>query len=123
MRSAPAPQPLARFQAVTRQQRVGRAVDVEKLVEPDHLVRANWELVGQRDLQRSTAEVGSVEGVAGRPPFDPRLLINLWVYAYSEKVSSAREVERRCAYPPAYQWLRGCTIVNHHQNVNENTAC
>jgi len=39
-----------------------------------------------------------VEGRSGRPPLDPRLLICLWIYAYSEKVSSAREVARRCGY-------------------------
>lgn len=110
----PAPERQPRFQPVNRQQMMWRPVDVEKLVEPDHLVRAIWELVGQLDLQRYTAEVGSVEGAAGRPALDPRLLISLWVYAYSEKVSSAREVERRCAYHPAYQWLTGMQEVNHH---------
>jgi hypothetical protein len=29
-------------------------------------------------------------------------------------VSSAREVARRCEYHPAYQWLTGCEVVNHH---------
>jgi transposase len=114
--SAPQPPPerAPRFQPVNRNQLVLRTVDVDRLVEPDHLVRAIWELVGQLDLKRYTAQVGSVEGVAGRPAYDPRLLISLWVYAYSEKVSSAREVERRCSYHPAYQWLTGCEIVNHH---------
>jgi transposase len=41
-------------------------------------------------------------------------LIALWVYAYSEKVSGAREIERRCGYPPADQWLTGCEVINHH---------
>jgi hypothetical protein len=55
-----------------------------------------------------------VEGEAGRPAYDPWLLISLWIYAYSEGVSSAREVARRCEYHPAYQWLTGCEGVNHH---------
>jgi Transposase DDE domain/Transposase domain (DUF772) len=29
-------------------------------------------------------------------------------------VSSAREVERRCEYHPAYQWLAGCEVINRH---------
>lgn len=110
---APAPEPAPRFPAVNRNQLMGRAVDVEKRVEADHLARAIGEWVGQLDLQRYTAEVGWVEGGAGRPSFEPRLLISLWVYAYREKVSSAREVERRCAYHPAYPWLTGCQIVNY----------
>jgi Transposase domain (DUF772) len=43
-----------------------------------------------------------------------KLFISLWVFAYSEGVSSAREVERRCTYHPAYQWLTGCEAINHH---------
>jgi transposase len=99
---------------VNRKQLLWRPVEVEKLVEADHLVRAIWELVGQLNLESYTVEVKSVEGAAGRPAIDPRLLISLWVYAYSEQVSSAREVERRCAYHPAYQWLTGMQEVNHH---------
>ncbi len=112
--SAAAPQAPPRFQPVNRQQMMWRAVDVERLVEPDHLVRAIWEMSGRLDLTAYTAVVRAVEGEAGRPPIDPRLLICLWIYAYSEKVSSAREVTRRCAYHPAYQWLTGCEIINYH---------
>jgi transposase len=111
---APAPKGRARFQPVNRQQMILRPVEVDRLVEPDHLVRAIWEMTGRLDLTAYTEEVRAVEGVAGRTPYDPRLLISLWVYAYSEKVSSAREVARRCEYHPAYQWLTGCEVVNYH---------
>lgn len=104
----------ARLKPVNRNQFLLRTVDVDKLIERDHLVRAIWELAGRLDLKSFTADVRSLEGVAGRPAFDPRLLISLWVYAYSEGVSSAREVERHCAYHPAYQWLTGCEVINHH---------
>jgi transposase len=111
---APGPERTPRFQLVNRNQFLWHAVDVEKLVETDHLVRAIWELAGQLDLSRFSADVKAVDGVAGRPAYDPRLLISLWVYAYSQRVSSAREIERRCAYDPAYQWLTGMQEVNHH---------
>jgi transposase len=110
----PAPKGPPRFQAVNRQQMVWRSVDVERLVEPEHVVRAIWELVGRLDLTAFAAEVRAVEGRAGRTPYDPHLLISLWIFAYSQGISSAREVERRCAYHPAYQWLTGCEIVNYH---------
>ena len=51
-RREPAPQPPARFQPVNRQQMVWRAVDVEQLLEPDHLARAIWEMTGRLDLTR-----------------------------------------------------------------------
>jgi transposase len=112
--SQPERPPEPRFQPINRSQLLLRPVEVEKLVRPDHLVRAIWELVGQLDLTSYTAEVKAVEGVAGRPPYHPRLLISLWIYAYSQSVGSAREVERRCEYDPAFQWLTAMEVVNHH---------
>ena len=53
-----------------------RAVDIEQLVEEDHEVRAIWELVGLLDLSRYYEDIKALEGVAGREPIDPRLLIN-----------------------------------------------
>jgi transposase len=116
--SEPEPQPPPRLQPVNRNPLRWHAVDVEKLVGPDHLVRALWELVGPLDLKGYTAEVESVEGVAGRPAYDPRLLISLWIYAYSQKEGSARGVERRCEYDPAFQWLTGMQVVNYHPSAD-----
>jgi transposase len=91
-----------------------RSVDVEKLVEGDHPVRAIWELVGHLDLEPFYAQIEAVEGVAGRPVWDPQLLISLWIYAYQEGVSSAREISRLCEYHPGYQWLAAMEVVNYH---------
>jgi len=41
------------------------------------------------------------------------LLISLWLYAYSQGVSSAREIARRCEYEPPFQWLCGLQPVSH----------
>lgn len=103
-----------RVQVVDRAQTMLRLVDVEQLVGEDHSVRAIWELVGQLDLREYYQEIKAVEGVAGREALDPRLLISLWLYAYSDGVSSAREVARLCAHEPAYQWLCGLQQINHH---------
>ena len=55
-----------RLKAVNRQQMVLRAVDVEKLIEPDHAARAIWELVGRLDLRGFRAEIESEMGRARR---------------------------------------------------------
>ena len=89
-------------------------LDVERLIEDDHLARAIWELTGRLDLVGFTTDIRSVEGAAGRPAYDPRLLICLWVYACSRGIGSAREVARRCEHDPAFRWLTGLTLVNHH---------
>jgi transposase len=99
---------------VNRQQLLLRSVDVEKLVEEDHSVRAIWGLVDGADLEPFYGTIEAVEGEAGCSAWDPRVLISLWIYAYSRAVSSAREISRLCGYDPAYQWLTGLEVINHH---------
>jgi transposase len=106
--------PNARIKFVNRNQLMLRSCDVEKLVDDDHPVRAIWEFVGRMDLQRFYSSVGSIEGQAGRAAWDPKLLICLWVYAYSQGIASAREIERRFDFDPAFQWLAGLEVINHH---------
>ncbi len=106
--------PRVRRKEINRQQLLLRPVEVERLVDLDHPVRAIWELVGRLNLEPFYVEIESVEGVAGRPVWDPRLLISLWIYAYKDGVSSAREIARLCEYHPAYQWLTGLEVVNYH---------
>ena len=110
---APAAPGKPRCKPVNRAQMTWAAMDVERLVPPDHLLRAIWELVGRLDLSHFQADTKAVEGVAGCSPYDPRLLISLWVLAYSDAVGSAREVARRCEYHPAYQWLTGMREISH----------
>jgi transposase len=104
----------ARVKPIDRRQLLLRPVDVEGLVAAEHPVRAIWELVGQLDLSGFYEAIEAVEGEAGRPAIDPRLLISLWIYAYSRGVNSAREVARLCGHDPAFQWLTGMEEINYH---------
>jgi transposase len=103
-----------RFEPINREQMVMRAVDVERLVDQDHPVRAIWEFVGRLDLSGFCEQIRAVEGGCGRPAHHPRLMVCLWVYAYSRGEGSAREIARLCEYDPAFQWLTGMKVVNHH---------
>jgi hypothetical protein len=40
--------------------------------------------------------------------------VSLWVYSYSQSVSSARAIERLCEHHPAYQWLTGMQSISAH---------
>ena len=111
-----------RCKVVERNQLFFRPVDVEKLVGPTHRVRAIWAFVGGLDLSGFYASVEAVEGQAGRPVWDPRVLLSLWVYAYSNGVNSAREIAQRCEYHPAYQWLTGMEVVNYHSLADFRVA-
>lgn len=120
--TVPAP-PQPRVQAINRQQMVLRPVAVDQLIAEDHPARALWELVGQRDLSQFYAEIKAVEGTAGGEPVDPWWLISLWIYAYSEKISSAREIQRRCEQlEPGFSWLTGLRVINHHTLSDFRTA-
>jgi transposase len=106
--------PLPRFEPIDRQQVVLEPLDIEQLIPEGHAARSIWELLGRLDLRRFVGEVKSVEGHAGRNLWEPRLLIAMWTYAYSRGISSAREIERQCAYEPGLRWLTGLQVVNHH---------
>lgn len=103
-----------RVQYVDRNQMVMECVDIERLVEKDHPVRAIWELIGDLNLDRFNASIKSVQGVAGREAIAPRVLISLIAYAYSIGSGSAREMSRLCKYHPAFRWLTGLKRINHH---------
>ncbi len=103
-----------RFEPIDRQQIVLEPLDIEQLIPQEHAARNVWEILGRLDLSRFLGEVKSVEGHAGRNLWEPRLLIAIWIYAYSRGISSAREIERQCAYEPALRWLTGLKVVNHH---------
>jgi len=110
-----APKPARpRVQPVNRTQLTWARVDLEGLIEQNHPARAIWAFVEQLNLEPFYGPIEAVEGVAGRTPWDPRLRVSIWIYAYSRGISSAREIERRCGYEPAFQWLCGLEPINHH---------
>jgi transposase len=123
--SLPMPQPAPRapkLKPLDRSQGLLRPVIVEELVGPDHKVRAIWDLTGALDLSGFSEKIKSREGSAGSPAWDPRLLISVWLYCYSEQVSSAREISRLMEYEPGLMWLSGLGEVNHHRLAEFRTA-
>lgn len=103
-----------KLQSIDRSQTMFANIYVEELIPADHKARAIWDLVGRLDLSRFTAALRTTTGCAGRPAWDPRLMVSLWVYAYSEGISSAREIERQMQWEPGMQWLGGLHEINHH---------
>jgi transposase len=111
---APKPEPTKRLKPIDRSQCFWGAIDIEKLIEKDHPARGIWAMVNQLDLTRLEEKIKAVEGRAGQSSLDPRLLMSLWIYAYSEGISAARELSRMCEYEPGCQWLTGMQPVNYH---------
>lgn len=103
-----------KYRSVDRNQKTMSIVDVEELIGEDHKARAVWALMGQMDLSKFGDQVKSKEGEAGRPAWEPRLLCSVWLYGYSEGITSARELERVMEQEPGLKWLMGLTSINHH---------
>ena len=104
-----------KLKAIDREQGLLRVVIVDELVGEHHKVRAIWDLTGELDLSAYHSKIRSKEGKAGSPAWDPRLLLSVWLYAYSEHVTSAREVARLMEYEPGLMWLSGLGEVNYHK--------
>jgi transposase len=104
---------IPRLASIDRSQLVLHTVDVEGLIDDDHCVRSIWALVSRIDLGLYHAKIAAVEGSAGRDHTAPQLLISLWLYAYSQGISSARELARRSAFDPGLQWLCGLRPISH----------
>lgn len=121
----PAPEPTPRapkLKPIDRSQGLLRPVIVDELVGPEHKVRAIWDLTGALDLSGFSEKIKSREGAAGSPAWAPRLLVSVWLYSYSEQVSSAREISRLMEYEPGLMWLSGLGEVNHHTLSEFRTA-
>jgi transposase len=106
--------PPPKIRPVDRNQAVLRPTHVDELIEEEHPARGIWGFVSRLDLHTFYDAIASVEGEAGRSAFDPRMLISVWVYAYSRGMGSAREISRLCETDPAFEWLTGFQSINPH---------
>jgi transposase len=120
--AAPVDSPRPRLREMNRAQLEWRPVDLEALLPDDHPARIVWEYVAGLDLTAVYAQIQAVEGHAGRPATEPRLLLALWLLATLDGVGSARALARLCEAHAAYQWLCGGVSVNYHTLAEFRTA-
>jgi len=105
---------MARVRRAVRNQVEWVARDLDSLLPPDHPARAMWDLLEQLDLDAFYADIQAVLDRPGQPATDPQVLVALWVYATTEGVSSARQLDRLTREHDAYRWLRGGVPLNYH---------
>ena len=102
-----------KIKRIDRRQSAFVQLDVENLVNADDKVRAVWDLTGRMDFGGLLKRIVSREGAAGQAHEDPRLLVSIWVWAYSEGISSSRQIEHLMAHEPALMWLSGLRTISH----------
>ena len=103
-----------KYISINREQMRWMHVDLDQLIPAEHKMRAIWDLTGTLDLKAFEQHTKSKEGEPGRPGWPPRLLVSVWLFGYSEGITSARALSRRIEFEPALQWLTGLEQINHH---------
>jgi transposase len=103
-----------RFRRPDRSQVRMMPLSLEETIPAGHHVRVLWEVVERLDLSKFAEGLKVCEGQAGRSATDVGLLVALWLYAATQGVGSARELERLCEDHAAYRWLCGGVRVNYH---------
>jgi transposase len=103
-----------RIEIANRQQVSLRMASLDELIPEDHRARIVWEMAQKYDLSSFYEAIDAIEGEAGRPAIDPRLLLSVWLYGTLEGVGSARALARLCQEHLVYQWLLGGVSVNYH---------
>ena len=100
-----------RFRGVDRDQQFLLPVDMREWLPDDHVV---WALLGVVDsLDISALEARYALGGAGRQAYDPRMLLALLIYAYSDGIRSSRQIERLCRTDVAMRVITGMQVPDH----------
>lgn len=123
--AADSPAPAAgrpRCQRPQRRQVEFQPFSLDELLPADHDARAVWEYVQGVDLSDLYAAIRAVEGVPGRDPIDPQILLALWLYATLDGVGSARQLDELCRDHVVYRWMCGGVSVNYHTLSDFRTA-
>lgn len=105
-----------------RRQLEFRPVDLDRVIAHDHPARLLWRAVERLDLSKFYEPIKARESEPGRTPTDPKVFVALWLYATSDGVGSARELDALCREHDAYRWLRGGVPLNYHTLSDFRTA-
>jgi transposase len=118
-----APFAAPRLREPRRDQTELRVVDIDGLIEEDHLARMIWAFVFRLDLSELEDRIKSRGSNPGAPTITPRLMLALWIYATSQGIGSARLLARLCDSDNAYRWLCGGVSVNYKTLSTFRSGC
>lgn len=85
---------------------------LEELIPSDHFCRVIDAFVDRIDMQRlGFARAEAAE--TGRPGYDPRDLLKLYLYGYLQQIRSSRRLESECRRNVELMWLLGRLCPDH----------
>ena len=97
---------MAYIRGEAREQTTMFPVTLEELIPADHMCRVIEGFVERLDM----AKLGFVRAEpadTGRPGYDPRDLLKLYLYGYLQQVRSSRRLEAECQRNVEVMWLLG----------------
>ena len=68
--------------------------NIDDLIPHDHPARLVWALVQELDMTSLYQEIKAVEGRAGRPATDPRILAGLWKSSCNKPNNNGSDLRR-----------------------------
>src|ERR1700690_4657293 len=87
-------------------------VTLEELIPDDHVCRVIDAFVARLDMQGlGFARAEAAE--TGRPGYDPRDLLKLYLYGYLQQIRSSRRLEKECQRNVELMWLLGRLHPDH----------
>ncbi len=97
---------MAYIRGEAREQTTMFPVTLDELIPADHVCRVIEAFVGRLNM----AKLGFVRAEpaeTGRPGYDPRDLLKLYLYGYLQQVRSSRRLEAECQRNVEVMWLLG----------------
>ncbi len=87
-------------------------VCLEELIPDDHVCRVIDAFVDRLDMARLEFERAEA-AETGRPGYDPRDLLKLYLYGYLQQIRSSRRLEAECRRNIELMWLLGRLVPDH----------
>jgi len=97
---------LAYIQGEARGQQALFPSMLNELIAADHVCRVIEAFVGKLDLE-GLGFLRAEPAETGRPGYDPRDLLKLYLYGYLQQVRSSRRLEAECRRNVEVMWLLG----------------
>src|SRR6201994_1235902 len=92
-----------------REQTTMFPVTLDELIPADHMCRVIEAFVGRLDMAKLDF-VRAEPAETGRPGYDPRDLLKLYLYGYLNQIRSSRRLEAECRRNVELMWLFGTFI-------------
>src|ERR1700761_3455308 len=92
-------------------------VVLDDLVPTDHMCRVIDAFVGQLGMEKLNFERAQPADT-GRPGYNPRSLLKLYLYGYLNQIRSSRRLEAECRRNVEVMWLPG-RLYPDHKGISE----